>query len=1381
MKRLIPAILALLLPAILSAQTYQISGKVTFESTGQPIADTRIIFYKADMSYVGGIFTNDAGLYSYSGLKAGKYYAKALGTVQLSADMIVPRYVPVFHPNAASEEEAVQITVAGNVAGVNFQLSYGGGVSGRITRVWDGQPVANALIFLTDITPKAPSLTGFTDPDGRFLLSGLPKGSSGRIHLDGRIKEDKDYQSLYFPLDYPEKSATQLLVLDTVLTDINLQLSSGWISGRIVRTDNGQPISGMRVEVLNEGLNIVQPLNDAQTDDNGHYLIAGLNPGSYYVRATGEINGAPAFAPEFWQEAADAQNASLIPVDIGETKNIDFTLGEGFSISGVVRKKSDGSAIANAEMILYNSTWQSVTRTVTDKDGAYKFSGLVNTGYFLAASGIIVVQGGTPSFSYFPQYYRETTAPDQAVAIFPNGAMIGIDFYLKAQQIYTLSGNIYNTDGVLLPGPEVFIFDASWQQLLRTETGNDINGQLGKYEFSGLPAGDYYIQVIGLVRSSAGTQHKYADQYYPQTFSRSRATLFHLSENATLDFTLLLGRSISGKLLNQETGQPVNEGEILLYDVDGKAVEGQFGGVHTDAAGDFSFIGLAPQVYYLYATGRARGADNTWAQLYAASFYKNAVDWSAAEAIDLAPGNRTDIRFYLTTGLSICGTARQQSDGMPVARAQIELLNDSFNFISSLLTDDLGRYCFYAVAPGSYYVYANGTVEFLDGMRRVYSGLYYGNSYTRENAQPVQMAGAAISEIDFNLVSGGMIRGRATSSTGNPIAGMRVAARGVANWDYCVEASTDQSGDFNLVGLLPGDYYVIGTGYVRQDGQFQQLYRETFFPHASNRESAQTVTVAENGAAVADIQMLSNQGIQGRITDRAGNPIIGMRIAAHRAEDWNVVVEAYTNQFGTYYMDIPAGGNYYVVATGWVWLDGRFQQPYRETFFPRAINRESAQTVTVAQNGAAVADIQMLANQGIQGRITDSAGNPIIGMRITAHRVENWDEAVEVFTDQSGNYAMEIAVSGRYWVLATGWVWLDGQLERPYRETFFQQAGNRESAQPVNVAENVIVVADIQMLASQGIEGRITDFAGNSVSGMIIEARTVPDWNFVSQTNTDPSGRYFLSGFSAGSYYVVATGWISQGTYSDRLYCETLYPRVGDRSAAQPVVVAEGAAAVADIQMLPSYPIAGQVNRLDNGEAVNDAEIILYDSQWQRVGDARTMHQGHFSIPMPDTGQYYIKVTGNVWWNYGDYGDWKQLYHALYYPGAYQQENARPIHLLDNALHVRLYVKDITVQVEEEKVELPQTLVLEQNYPNPFNNETRIAFSLPRAGFILLQIHSLTGETVCTLLSDNREAGHHRIVWDGKTRRGQAASSGIYFYTLQYEGSVQSGKMLLLR
>lgn len=101
-------------------------------------------------------------------------------------------------------------------------------------------------------------------------------------------------------------------------------------------------------------------------------------------------------------------------------------------------------------------------------------------------------------------------------------------------------------------------------------------------------------------------------------------------------------------------------------------------------------------------------------------------------------------------------------------------------------------------------------------------------------------------------------------------------------------------------------------------------------------------------------------------------------------------------------------------------------------------------------------------------------------------------------------------------------------------------------------------------------------------------------------------------------------------------------------------------------------------------------------------------------------------------------------------------------------------------EVSNSQAESPALpLTLSQNYPNPFNPETSIAFFLPEAQTVCLQIFNIKGQLIKTLVDNAMAAGEHNFVFDGTDQNGRALSNGVYLYRLQTPDHSITRKMVL--
>ena len=88
----------------------------------------------------------------------------------------------------------------------------------------------------------------------------------------------------------------------------------------------------------------------------------------------------------------------------------------------------------------------------------------------------------------------------------------------------------------------------------------------------------------------------------------------------------------------------------------------------------------------------------------------------------------------------------------------------------------------------------------------------------------------------------------------------------------------------------------------------------------------------------------------------------------------------------------------------------------------------------------------------------------------------------------------------------------------------------------------------------------------------------------------------------------------------------------------------------------------------------------------------------------------------------------------------------------------------------------PTQFSLCPNVPNPFNSATVIAFNLPVASHVNLDIYNLGGRKMLSLINGWMGAGPHRLAFDGANM-----ASGAYIYRLTADNDFDSGQMILIK
>lgn len=105
-----------------------------------------------------------------------------------------------------------------------------------------------------------------------------------------------------------------------------------------------------------------------------------------------------------------------------------------------------------------------------------------------------------------------------------------------------------------------------------------------------------------------------------------------------------------------------------------------------------------------------------------------------------------------------------------------------------------------------------------------------------------------------------------------------------------------------------------------------------------------------------------------------------------------------------------------------------------------------------------------------------------------------------------------------------------------------------------------------------------------------------------------------------------------------------------------------------------------------------------------------------------------------------------------------------------------ILLQDTTITSLESGLELPRDFVLLETYPNPFNPEVTIAYNLPQAGEIAIQIFDIQGKLVQRLYQEFQTAGEHKLTFNAED-----LSAGIYLCRLQANDQVKTNKLILLK
>ena len=235
------------------------------------------------------------------------------------------------------------------------------------------------------------------------------------------------------------------------------------------------------------------------------------------------------------------------------------------------------------------------------------------------------------------------------------------------------------------------------------------------------------------------------------------------------------------------------------------------------------------------------------------------------------------------------------------------------------LTDDEGRFSFSGLSPTAYRVSAS------------FPG------YVSEAGLGSDRAVRIGDSVTLNLVRGGVITGRVTDATGNPVVGVPVNAQLIKDTNGKTARSpsaprarqTDDRGIYRIYGLRAGTYLVVANPGEYRGGLATgyDLEIATYHP-SSNRDAAAEVTVHQGTEATSiDIRYREERGFTVSGTVDAGAQTtsneFSIMVRAYPAlgpAPSNTAVGALVNGIRVFSINGLSDGDYEIVATGGSWV-----------------------------------------------------------------------------------------------------------------------------------------------------------------------------------------------------------------------------------------------------------------------------------------------------------------------------------------------------------------------------------------------------------------------------------------------------------------------------
>ena len=511
--------------------------------------------------------------------------------------------------------------------------------------------------------------------------------------------------------------------------------------------------------------------------------------------------------------------------------------------------------------------------------------------------------------------------------------------------------------------------------------------------------------------------------------------------------------------------------------------------------------------------------------------------------------------------------------------------------------------------------------------------------------------------------------------------------------------------------------------------------------------------------------------ISGKITETDGTtPIVSVTVTAVDTCCHNTVRSVDSDVDGNYLLDSLPPAVYK--------LETSNDQGYVDEWYNDKSTYEQANPVSVtAGDTVKNKDFGLRMGGTISGTVKDNLSSAPLPRVLVYATPTSGEYSGSAFTDFDGSYDITGLPTGSYRVHS-----LNGY---GYIDVYFLNKLTSSSADLVSVTEGS-TTSNINFALVEGgkIKGHVYKTGGSAFTSCILMAINTTDQEWVKNGFTDDQGAYSISGLFTGDWKVIALG--------DTTYAFEFYNNKDDWSLADVVhITSPDSTSNIDFTLELGGSISGTVYKQDGSTPLSEAYVAPFNvgspaGVWVSVyKSGSSKADGSYKMDGLRSGKYFVLAE-------------KKGYAERWYndKAIITQAETVSVTMPDNIPNIDFRLPATCTGVEDQTEPNVKELKfsLQQNYPNPFNPVTSIQYTVfskqtkavsgRQTGPLLhtaLNIYNILGQKVKTLVNEKKLPGEYKLVWDGKDDQGKEVSSGIYFYRLKVDDSVQVKKMVLIR
>ncbi|MBC2147627.1 SdrD B-like domain-containing protein [Listeria booriae] len=657
-----------------------------------------------------------------------------------------------------------------------------------------------------------------------------------------------------------------------------------------------------------------------------------------------------------------------------------------------------------------------------------------------------------------------------------------------------------------------------------TLVGTSTTGADGRYSFTDLPDGTYYLHV---------------DMSTLPTDERLYTTEgINGSDGNSTYFTITDGSAVTGYHFGfypNEAPKLGSVSDVMFEDLNGNT---------TQDSGEKGVAGIKVELFNtqgsLVAT-TTTGADGryTFADVPDGTYYVH-VDLSTiptneklytTQGINGADGNSS--YFTISNGNAITGfhfgfypqqgaiqsyvyndaNKNGQKDGgeAGISGVHVALYTEAGAKVADATTDSAGAYHFDAIEPGRYYAKA----DIPDGYK-YQSGAEFGADgttgyFTVASEQTLR------NELNLGLSTSNSsaVSGKVTdAATGAGLANTRVELRDVQG-NLIDSQQTDTNGNYNFTALAAGNYYtkvVIPADYSFASGNGYGNDGNSNYIQLDGSNSSTSYSIALRK------QVTDSSAISGKVTDAAtGSGLANTRVELHDVQG-NLIDSQQTDTNGNYNFTGLAAGNYYtkvVIPSNYDFASSNGYGSDGNSNYIQLNGENTSSDYSIA--------LRKQANTTISGVINTPSGQGV-SENVSLYSVDG-TLVKTVSTDSQGNFSFAGVSAGNYYVKASipeGYTFQSSQGFGSDGNSFYLQADGtsnisnlrltlaQKSGQIRSTVFNDLNKNGTQEVGESGVAGATVTLYSNT--GAVVET-----------TTTDANGLYKFETVTPGTYYVKVT------------------------------------------------------------------------------------------------------------------------------------------------------------------------------------------------------------------------------------------------------------------